>query len=476
MAIYFCLPMLGVGDDGQTFYYFAVSAAATGAVAAGARRASPSQRAPWLLLAAGQLSYTAGDLAYYVAHTVYHSDIFPAPADAFYLLQYPLICWSLVLLVRRRTPSWNASTLLDAAILAIALGMLWWIYLIEPLAAGNDGSESFLSTLVSVAYPMMDLIVLVVAVRLAVGAGASSVAFRLLLASVVAMLVGDMVYGLQTASDTYRDGGIPDLLWLCEYVLLGAAALHPTMRTLDQRAKVALPPVSSRRLLVLSSAALLPLALLYLDYTDEHRTTAFAIFICGVILFALIITKMRILLRLQGDVTLVDALTGFKARGVLLSHLNLECERAKSWRQDLGIALVEIDQHKLLVQIYGQPAGDEVLIEISRRLASLCGSAAILGKMDETTFAAVFPGYDRRRLAYAGGRIQEAVQAEKFAINDHDAVRVTVSIGMASLFHDAGEPGTLLQGAEQALHRAVRAGRNRVCTPQSQVEYAHTAQ
>ena len=468
------LPYLGLGEDAQTFYYAGISAATTVAVLAGARRIRRARRLPWLLFAAGQFSYTLGDVAYYLAHGVFGSDAFPAPADLFYLLQYPLVCWSLILLVRRRTPSWNAATLLDASILAIGLGMLWWVYLIGPLAADVDGSESLASTVVSIAYPVMDLIVLVVAIRLAVGSGASSTAFRLLLASLIAMLVGDMVYGLQTAADTYQDGGVPDVLWLTEYVLLGAAALHPSMRMLDQRAKVALPNVTRRRLFLLSLAALLPLVLLYTQFVAERRAGAPVVLLCGICLFALVITRMWVLVGMQEKMAIVDELTGLKARGVLLSHLDLECERSRDQRHDLGIVLLDIDQFKLVVQIYGQPAGHEVLVELTHRLVALCGNAAVLGRIGDNTFAAVFPGYDRANLAHAGARIRESVEAEKFPVNDNDDTRVTVSIGIASMFHDATDSPHLLDSAEQALRRAKTAGRNRVFSSAGQVEHGLT--
>jgi two-component system, cell cycle response regulator len=474
IAGFLLLPHLGLTEDAQTFYYAGISAATTITVFAGARRIPRGRRLPWLLLGAGQFSYTLGDIAYYLAHGVYGSDAFPAPADLFYLLQYPLVCWALILLVRRRTPSWNAATLLDAAILAVGLGMLWWVYLIGPLASGVDGSESVASTAVSIAYPVMDLILMVVAIRLAVGSGASSPAFRLLLASLVAMLASDMLYGLQEAAGTYRDGGVPDVLWLTEYVLLGAAALHPTMRTLDQRAKVALPNVTGRRLVLLSLAALLPLILLSAQYVLDRRIGEPVLLFCGVCLFVLVILRMWVLLGMQQKMAIVDELTGLKARGVLLSHLDLECERARDQRHDLGVILLDIDQFKLFVQLYGQPAGHDVVFELTRRLVRLCGNAAVLGRVGDNTFAALFPCYDRANLAHAGARIREMVEAEKFAINDHDDARVTVSVGMASMFHDSIDSPHLLQHAENALHRAKTAGRNRVFSSGGQVELGLT--
>jgi two-component system cell cycle response regulator len=115
-----------------------------------------------------------------------------------------------------------------------------------------------------------------------------------------------------------------------------------------------------------------------------------------------------------------------------------------------------------------------VVLELTRRLVNLCGKAAVLGRVGDNTFAAVFPCYDRASLAHAGARIREMVEEEKFAVNDHDNARVTVSVGMASMFHDSMDSPQLLQHAEEALHRAKTAGRNRVFSPAGQVAHGLT--
>ncbi|MFC4068633.1 GGDEF domain-containing protein [Actinoplanes subglobosus] len=464
------LPYIGLGGDGQNFYYMGISAATTWAVIAGAQRVRRSRRLPWLVLAAGQFSYTLGDVAYYVAHAIFDSDAFPSVADLFYLLQYPLVGAALVLLVRRRTPSWDMATLLDAAILALGLGLLWWVYLIGPLATDYDASESLASILVSIAYPVMDLIVLATAIRLAVGAGSRSTAFRLLMASLLAMLAADMLYGLQTANDTYQDGGAPDVLWLTEYVLLGAAALHPSMRTLDQRAKVALPNVTGGRVLLLTFAALLPMVLLYARYITQENAGAPIVLLCGVSLFALVITRMWMVLGIQQRLAIVDDLTGLNARGVLLSHLDLEVERGHRYRQEVGFLLIDVDQFKLIEQIHGQPGGHEVLAELAQRLVRLSGNAAILGRMGANMFGAVLPGYSGGNLRGAAIRVREVIETEKFAVGDQEEVRVTVSIGLAGLHEDGVSSGDLLDHAEKALRRAKTAGRNRVYASTGPVE------
>jgi hypothetical protein len=75
----------------------------------------------------------------------------------------------LLLLIRQRNTGQDRASLIDSLIIATGLGLLSWIFLIAPYA--HDGSLATPAKLTSMAYPLMDLLVLSVAVRLAVGRG-----------------------------------------------------------------------------------------------------------------------------------------------------------------------------------------------------------------------------------------------------------------------------------------------------------------
>jgi two-component system cell cycle response regulator len=124
--------------------------------------------------------------------------------------------------------------------------------------------------------------------------------------------------------------------------------------------------------------------------------------------------------------------------------------------------LLDIDQFKLIVQLYGQPTGDEVLCELVNRLVRLGGRTTVLGRVGDDTFVMILPGFDRFQLARAGAQIREVVESTKFAVDDAEGVRVTVSVGLASLFTDGVTPAQLLDKAQVAVQQAKTAGRNRV--------------
>ena len=70
----------------------------------------------------------------------------------------------LLLLIRRRSPGRDWASLVDAAIVTIGLGLLSWVFLISPYT--HDASLHLGTKLVSIAYPLGDILILGVAVRI----------------------------------------------------------------------------------------------------------------------------------------------------------------------------------------------------------------------------------------------------------------------------------------------------------------------
>ena len=93
---------------------------------------------------------------------------------------------------------------------------------------------SLLGKMVSVAYPVGDVILVGAVVRLALDAGRREPAFYLLTASIVLLLITDFAYGLLTLHGLYDHQLWLDAGWIGSYLLWGAAGLHPSMARLDQ--------------------------------------------------------------------------------------------------------------------------------------------------------------------------------------------------------------------------------------------------
>jgi signal transduction histidine kinase len=186
-----------------------------------------SARLPWALIAAGLTTFVAGDVLAYNYERFFGRQLpFPSVADGFYLATGPLLIAGMVLLIRRRNPAHDRAALIDALIVAASAGSVSWTLLIAPYA--HDGTLSLPTKLTSVAYPLVDLALAACVARLAFGQGRRSPAMAFLTVGVFCLLGTDSIYGWALLHGGYTTGGLLDGGWIAFYLLIGAAALHPS--------------------------------------------------------------------------------------------------------------------------------------------------------------------------------------------------------------------------------------------------------
>ncbi|HET7807258.1 MAG TPA: PAS domain S-box protein, partial [Gaiellaceae bacterium] len=262
------------------------------AIVVGIRMHSPRARLAWWLFAAGQLLFFSGDV-----YTYSNPDAaFPSLGDAFYLAVYPVLMAGLLLLVKRRNPRRDPAALIDALILTIGVGLLSWVFLIAPNI--HLGDISWLGKAVSIAYPLGDVLLLAAAIRLAVDAGKRAPAFYLLAGSIICLLATDSAYNLALLKGTYDHSQlIYDLGWMAYYILWGAAALHPSMRVLEEPAVDSRPRLTSLRLALLGAACLIAPSIRFAQALGNPDVLV--LIVASAVLFLLVVARMAGLVRLE---------------------------------------------------------------------------------------------------------------------------------------------------------------------------------
>jgi signal transduction histidine kinase len=273
--------------------YIAVSASAALAVSMGALRYRPPGVGAWWLLAAGQGLFVLGDVLFTVNELVLHIEPFPSLADILYLAGYPAMAGGLALLLRRRSTRRDRPALLDAAIIATGFGLITWVLVMVPYF--RDPELTMLERVASLAYPVADILLLALAAALAVAAGRRPPAYWLLVANLVVTLVVDTIFSVLALRGA--DTGATDAGYIVGYVLLGAAALHPSMVGLSEPAPERRARVSRGRLLAMGAAALVAPALLVVQRLQGSRVDAAAIAGGWTLLFVLVATRMVGLVR-----------------------------------------------------------------------------------------------------------------------------------------------------------------------------------
>ncbi|MFF6918113.1 aminotransferase class I/II-fold pyridoxal phosphate-dependent enzyme [Streptomyces sp. NPDC012466] len=268
--------------------------AGVAAILIGTRLYRPAHQWPWWVLAGGLLVFIAGDTYYFVMEQYLGaSNPFPSPADACYLAMYPLFAIGLSGLVRHRWADRDLPSLLDALIVTAGLALPVWVYLVQPLTVVQG--LTWQQRAISIAYPLGDILVLALLVRLLTPSpvNGSNRAVRLLVVGTVTLLVTDIAYGILQLYDVWQTGSLLDLGWVAFYTAWGLAALHPSMveltASVPQRESLLPPP---RRLVVLAVATLIaPGILLWEGLSGQTRDAAVIAAFSGV-LFLLVIFRL----------------------------------------------------------------------------------------------------------------------------------------------------------------------------------------
>jgi diguanylate cyclase (GGDEF)-like protein/PAS domain S-box-containing protein len=224
------------------------------AVVVGTIRNRPRRRLPWALLGAGYVTFAVGTLIALAAGR------FPSPADVVFLcVSAPLVMLGLLSLTRSGARTLDRASMIDAVILTIGAGFLAWTFLINPFLHTPDLTP--LEKAVSIAYPMVDVLMLAILARLGLTAARSG-SVTLLMVSGASLLAADVLYGLNRLNDSWQLGGAGDLGWLLFYIAGGAAALHPSMIQLTEPHVLTRTQVSLRRGVLTVASLLAPTALL----------------------------------------------------------------------------------------------------------------------------------------------------------------------------------------------------------------------
>ncbi|MCB1890136.1 MAG: GGDEF domain-containing protein [Rhodocyclaceae bacterium] len=160
----------------------------------------------------------------------------------------------------------------------------------------------------------------------------------------------------------------------------------------------------------------------------------------------------------------VDPLTRLWSRGSLQRQLAIETERAMVLETPSSIAIIEIDGFDSLEERYGEAAVVPVVLAVSERLRHIIRSTDFPARSNAGEFAVLMPATDLRQAVELADRLRREVADAPVSIGRRTA-SITVSIGVAGDgVGRAGQVGasTLLGRADQAMHRARRAGGNRV--------------
>ena len=158
------------------------------------------------------------------------------------------------------------------------------------------------------------------------------------------------------------------------------------------------------------------------------------------------------------EATRRDPLTGTPNHGSLVEALAAAIEAARPKAEPISVALVDIDNFRLLNDTHGHAAGDEAILTVADLLRKEFPSGATLGRYGPDEFLVIEPSAEVATLEHAILRLRTALADRALQFGDSESLPVTVSAGICAYPEHGGSVTDLLSGAAITLQEAKLSG------------------
>lgn len=438
-----------------------------------ARRARGRRRVLWTLLLTSNALWLAGDLVWAGYAYVLREDApFPSVADALYLASYALVPVAVLLWFRGASVQRRARALLDSAVVTLGLGAAGWWLLVAPQL---DGSFSA-ATATGIAYPALGVLIVVTLVSAGFG-GHRNVApsVWLVAAAFTVSALTDASYTYLSSLHDYVTGDWLNLGWQTEAVLLCLAALTALRHDEGEGQVVALGRDLAMVPVLVGVVSALGLAGVEAVRRGVDRglvAVAAVVVATLVVRFVLSVADARraadlldAALREQQRLAVTDGLTGLYNRRFFEEILSIETDRAIRGTGHLALLVLDLDRFKRVNDLHGHQGGDTVLVEAAARLRGVLRPSDVVARYGGEEFVVVLPDADVETALEVAENCRRALREHPVRLADGSRVRVTASLGLATLGDHPDRPvaaDDLILRADRALYSAKDAGRDRV--------------
>jgi diguanylate cyclase (GGDEF)-like protein len=153
-----------------------------------------------------------------------------------------------------------------------------------------------------------------------------------------------------------------------------------------------------------------------------------------------------------------DPLTDSLNHGALVAHLAVEVERARETGTPLGVALVDIDNFRLLNDNHGHRAGDQALLAVAAELRRQLPESIVMGRYGPDEFLLIAPAAAVVELEPAVERVRSGLVVQELQFDTTERLPVTVSAGLVTYPEHGSSVTVLLATAASTLEEAKASG------------------
>jgi diguanylate cyclase (GGDEF)-like protein len=158
--------------------------------------------------------------------------------------------------------------------------------------------------------------------------------------------------------------------------------------------------------------------------------------------------------------SVTDDLTQLYNSRYLNQVLRRETKRASRSGRPLSLLFMDLDGFKSINDSHGHLFGSRALVEAADVVRKSARETDVCARFGGDEFAVVLPDTGGEGAYAVGERIRERIAAHPFLAEDGLRIRLTASVGVATLPDVAGSAEELLKAADQAMYRVKDAGKN----------------
>lgn len=153
----------------------------------------------------------------------------------------------------------------------------------------------------------------------------------------------------------------------------------------------------------------------------------------------------------------IDPLTLIPNRRKFDDMLNYELNRDSRYHNGLSLIFFDLDKFKLINDLHGHKAGDDVLKEFTRLVSRHIRKADIFSRWGGEEFALLLPETSMTKAIKMAEKLRKETERYDFT----DVGKITASFGVTQFIVGDNET-SLINRADQALYKSKKNGRNRV--------------
>ena len=426
-----------------------------------ARSATGQLRVAWGAFAVACLFTTMGQAVWSWYELVLHTAVpFPGLADVGYL-GFPLgAVIALAVFPSNLSQADRRRMTLDALTTASAIGLVSWATALG--AVVHAGGASPFATSVSVAYPLSDMVLLVVCVMVLSRSRAHRVPLAFVSAGLVLLALADSGYAYLVATNSYTTGNPIDLGWILAFGMLAVAPMTPGATV--YKAQAASPSAAGTFLPYVPLGG--AIALLAWQMANRHPVSGVETVLAVVIVFLVLLRQFltvrdnqllaRTLTARETELrhqAFHDALTGLPNRTLLFDRFGQVLLSARRDGTTAGLLVIDLVRFKEINDTFGHYYGDELLAQIGPRLRAELRASDTVARLGGDEFAVLLPDITDLSAAMAVAAKLRTVLEMPFHVEGVD-LDVEASVGLVLSGEHGMDPAVLLQRADIAMYVA----------------------